>query len=157
MLTALVEFLEKHWRTAEAAVPPASEADLRRAVAALCVEVVRADFETRPEELERARQLLAQRFALSEPEAQALLARGAEESDRAVSLFRFTQLLNRNLDADAKLRLLEMLWRVAFGDGRLDKHEDALMHKLADLLYVPVTDLMLAKQRALAPGGDGKA
>ncbi|HSC47719.1 MAG TPA: TerB family tellurite resistance protein, partial [Gammaproteobacteria bacterium] len=70
------------------------------------------------------------------------------ESDRAASLFHFTQTLNRQLEPEGKVELMQMLWEVAYADGRLDKYEDALMHKLADLLYVPVRDLMRAKERA---------
>jgi len=37
---------------------------------------------------------------------------------------------------------------VAYADGRIDKHEDALMHKLADLMYVPLGDLMRLKEKS---------
>ena len=65
-----------------------------------------------------------------------------------MSLFRFTHLINQHLEMPEKLALMGMLWDVAYADGRLDKHEDALMHKLADLMYVPVKDLMVAKEAA---------
>lgn len=71
------------------------------------------------------------------------------ESERAASLYRFVKLINRQFDADAKRGLLVMLWRLAYADGQLDKYEDALMHKLAELMYVPIVDLMRAKDLAL--------
>ena len=37
---------------------------------------------------------------------------------------------------------------LAFCQHHFNKHEDALMHKLADLLYVPIAELMAAKDRA---------
>ena len=110
--------------------------------------MARADFSEDDPELSRARELLAGRYGLTPTEAGALLEAARAESDRAASLFRFTQLLNRQLGPDGKLELMQMLWEVAYADGRLDKYEDALMHKLADLLYVPVRDLMRAKERA---------
>ncbi len=119
-------------------------------MAALCVEMARADMQEKPEELERAKGMLAQRFALDDEAAQALINAGRKESDHSVSLYRFTHLLNEHLDETKKRTLLEMLWKVAYEDGSLDKYEDALMHKLAELLYVPIADLMLTKQRALA-------
>ena len=34
------------------------------------------------------------------------------------------------------LQIIEMLWRLALSDENLDKHEDYLVRKVADLLYV---------------------
>ena len=36
-----------------------------------------------------------------------------------------------------KQRVVEMLWQVALADRRLDKHEDHLVRRIAELLYVP--------------------
>ncbi|MGH8306812.1 MAG: TerB family tellurite resistance protein [Gammaproteobacteria bacterium] len=150
MFASFVAFIEKNLnanRTQPGADPQQA---LRLAMAALCVEMARADMEEKPGELERAKKMLAQRFLLTEQEAQALIAAGETESDQSVSLYDFTHLLNAHLEEPGKRALLEMLWRVAYEDGSLDKYEDALMHKLAELLYVPIAELMLAKQRALA-------
>ena len=38
-----------------------------------------------------------------------------------------------------------MLWRVAFADGRIDKYEEHLVRKAADLLYVPHRHFIRAK------------
>ncbi|MBU6422068.1 MAG: TerB family tellurite resistance protein, partial [Gammaproteobacteria bacterium] len=109
----------------------------------------RADMQEHPDELARAQAVLAQRFSLSNEQAAGLLKDGVVESDRSASLYRFVTLINRQFDTDAKRDLLVMLWRVAYADGLLDKYEDALMHKLADLMYVPVVELMRAKNLAL--------
>lgn len=147
MFTSLVSFLEKRFAP-EPGEKPVPEADLRVAAAALLVEMSRADFEEAEVELERAKDVLTERYALEPGEAAALLSAARAESDHAVSLFRFTHLINQHLEMPDKLQLMGMLWDVAYADGRLDKHEDALMHKLADLLYVPIPDLMQAKDGA---------
>lgn len=148
MFASFVNFFEKNLAGQQTGADP--QHALQLAVAALCVEMARADMQEKPEELARAKQMLAQRFALTQAEAQALLRAGQTQADESVSLYRFTRLLNAHLDDARKLTLLEMLWHVAYEDGVLDKYEDALMHKLADLLYVPLVDLMRAKERALA-------
>lgn len=146
MFSSLLSFLELRL------APPGGEAvshdDLRMAVAALLVEMARADFNEDEAELDRARELLAERYGLAPEAAAELLSLARSESDHTVSLFRFTHLINQHLEMPDKLALMAMLWDVAYADGRLDKHEDALMHKLSDLLYVPLADLMAAKQRA---------
>lgn len=146
MFAQLVKFLDQQLGNREAAV---SADELQRAVAALCVEMAHADMQEHPAELEHAQKMLAQRFALTTEQAAGLLKAGMAESDRAASLFRFVTLINRQFDAGAKRSLLVMLWRLAYADGKLDKYEDALMHKLAELMYVPIVELMRAKDLAL--------
>ncbi|MBU6509029.1 MAG: TerB family tellurite resistance protein [Gammaproteobacteria bacterium] len=148
MFAQLVNFLEQQLGT-KGGDSPVSADELQRAVAALCVEMARADMQEHPDELARAQAVLAQRFSLSNEQAAGLLKDGVVESDRSASLYRFVTLINRQFDTDAKRDLLVMLWRVAYADGLLDKYEDALMHKLADLMYVPVVELMRAKNLAL--------
>ena len=146
MLSSLLSFLEQ--RLAAPGERPVPPDQLRVAAAALLVEMARADFDEAETELERARELLAERYGLEPQAAADLLTAAQGESDRSVSLFRFTHLINQHLDMQEKVGLMGMLWDVAYADGRLDKHEDALMHKLADLMYVPLKDLMAAKDRA---------
>jgi uncharacterized tellurite resistance protein B-like protein len=150
MFASFVRFIEQNLIEEHTRDPADTQQTMRLAVAALCVEMARADMQEKPEELERAKLMLAQRFSLNGEEAQALLSAGRTSSDQSVSLYSFTHFLNTHLDAPDKRNLLEMLWRVAYEDGSLDKYEDALMHKLAELLYVPLRDLMLAKQKAIA-------
>lgn len=142
MFASFVEFIEKTLVEKHSRDSPDPQQALRLAVAALCVEMARADMQEKPEELERAKAMLAQRFSLDDEEAQALISAGHTASDQSVSLYGFTRLLNAHLDESRKRTLLEMLWRLAY--------EDALMHKLAELLYVPLRELMLAKQKAIA-------
>ena len=148
MFAQLVSFLQQQCGglSGDSAV---SADELQHAVAALCVEMARADLEEHPDELARAQSMLAQRFSLTGEQAAVLLREGMAESDRSASLYRFVTLINRQFDSDAKRDLMVMLWRVAFADGRLDKYEDALMHKLADLLYVPIVELMRTKDLVL--------
>ena len=149
MFSSLVSFLEK-----QLAPPPGTQRaplpqqELRVAAAALLVEMSRSDFDEAEVELDLARRLLIERYGLEPQDAAELVKAAQQESDHSVSLFRFTHLVNQYLDPAAKLDLMAMLWDVAYADGRLDKHEDALMHKLADLLYVPIAELMAAKDRA---------
>lgn|SRR5690242_3619438 len=149
MFSSLVSFLEK-----QLAPPPGDrraplpQQELRVAAAALLVEMSRADFNEAELELDVARQTLTERYGLEPADAAQLVQAAQREADHSVSLFRFTHLVNQHLDPTAKLELMAMLWDVAYADGRLDKHEDALMHKLADLLYVPLTDLMREKDAA---------
>ncbi|HEV7165928.1 MAG TPA: TerB family tellurite resistance protein [Gammaproteobacteria bacterium] len=146
MFSSLLSFLEQRFSAPGAET--VSHDELCMAAAALLVEMARADFNEDETELTRVRDLLAERYGLTPEGAEELLTAARGESDHAVSLFRFTHLINQHLEMPEKIALMGMLWDVAYADGRLDKHEDALMHKLADLMYVPIKDLMAAKEMA---------
>jgi len=148
MFSSLVTFLEKHLAAPDAKPPSVAHDELRVAAAALMVEMCRADFDEAEVELDLARKLLTERYGLEAADAAELVKAAQKESDHSASLFRFTHLVNQHFQPAEKLELMSMLWDVAYADGRLDKHEDALMHKLADLLYVPLKDLIREKEAA---------
>jgi uncharacterized tellurite resistance protein B-like protein len=76
-----------------------------------------------------------------------LLADARGEANRSVELQAFTRRLHEQLSAAEKLRVVEMLWQVALADERLDKHEDFVVRKIADLMYVPHSDLIRIRNR----------
>jgi uncharacterized tellurite resistance protein B-like protein len=110
--------------------------DLRLATAALLLEMARADREETPEERQAAEAMLARHFSLEREAAEALLARADESLHHAVSLYEFTRVLNDTLSASERRTVVQMVAEVAATDGRFDKHEQHLLSKLADLLYL---------------------
>ena len=50
---------------------------------------------------------------------------------------------------DDKVQLITSLWKVAYADGDLDKYEEHLIRRVADLLYVPHDAFIRAKLSAL--------
>jgi uncharacterized tellurite resistance protein B-like protein len=108
--------------------------------AALLVELARSDFSASAEEVEAIRHLLQKRFSLSEPALDTLIADATRRADRAVSLHEFTHRLNRELPEGDKLAIVEMLWRVSHADGRIDKHEEHLVQRIAGLLHISDRD-----------------
>jgi uncharacterized tellurite resistance protein B-like protein len=71
------------------------------------------------------------------------------ELEQSVDYWQFARLINANYSMDEKVAMIEMLWRIVFIDGRLDKHEDYLMHKLARLLRLHHKQLIDAKMKVL--------
>ena len=118
----------------------ASEHELKLATALLLVELARADHAFADIEQEAILGLLAEHFSLSESDVAALVEQARAEADHAASLQGFTRKLNDELDYSGKLKIIEMLWEVAFADEELSKYEDSLVRKLGDLLYVSHSD-----------------
>lgn len=115
------------------------------AVALLLLELARADFDLPEVELSKIRQLLEQHYQLGTDQAEALLQQAHSAGREVVSLYDYVQALNSRLQPADKRGLMEMLWQVAYADGRLDKNEEYLLRKLAGLLYVSDEDYIRAK------------
>jgi uncharacterized tellurite resistance protein B-like protein len=128
--------------------PRQREHAVRVATAALLVELARADFREDVVENEAIFDLLRRHFALSAEESEALMQSAEQEADAAVSLHGFTRLLNDELDAVEKARVVELLWRVGFADERLHRYEDHLVRKVAELLYVPHSEVVRLRHQA---------
>ena len=130
------------------------ERDLELAAAALLVEMTRADDHVQAVEEASVIDAVRDAFGLDEAQAAALHERAVDRADEAVSLYEFTRLLNDRLDDARKQHLVELLWRVAAADGDIDRYEEHLVRKIADLLYVPHARFIQAKLRVLegAPG-----
>jgi len=118
---------------------------LELAVAALMVEMARADFSVDQSEEQAIRRLLADHFKLTDQESFDLLVRARTAADESVSLHEFTRTLHTGLDERQKQEVILMLWKIALADSRLDKYEDYLIGKLAELLYVPRGDVIRLK------------
>ena len=73
-------------------------------------------------------------------------------SETSISLHEQIDLINRNFSAEQKFVLVRGLWQVACADRRIHHHEEALVRRLADLLYLSHTDFIRSKHQAL--GGD---
>lgn len=143
METGLTERLRQWFGTQEAGRAELSPQEL--ALAALLVEMMRADYVDRPVERDAVLQVLERRLHVGREAALRLMEQGERAADRAVSLFEHTHPLDIALAEDEKFGVIAALWEIALADGELDRHEDYLAHKLAELLHVRHADLMRIK------------
>ena len=119
------------------------------ATAALLIELSRSDFAESSDEVVAIRRLLQRRFSLTDEALDALMADAARRADQAVSLHEFTHRLNRGLPEADKLAIVEMLWRVSHADGRIDKHEEHLVQRIAGLLHISDRDRVRLKLKVV--------
>ena len=148
MLAKLIDRLRGSMAVDTAESPEDRRNSIRIATAALLVEVARADHSFDETEFDTLLSLIESHFRLT-PEEAALLSDAADNRvEQSVSLHEFTQVLHTELEPADKAEVVAMLWAVAYADGRLDMYEDALVSKIADLLYVPRSELMRLKHLA---------
>ena len=117
------------------------------AVAALLIEMTRADGEVKTEEQATVSRALQQAFDISEDEITELIRLAEQEAHDAACYHQFTSLINEHFSKEQKSQLVELLWEVAFADAEMEMYEEHLVRKLADLLYVPHSDFIRAKHR----------
>jgi uncharacterized tellurite resistance protein B-like protein len=149
MLRSLQAFFDRSVSSKEATGSDTAR-KLQIATAALFVEMTRADFEALQVEKEAVLKSLATTLDLDRETAIELLGLAQEEAEEAVELFQFTRLVDSSFSKEQKVEIIERLWQIAFADNHLDKHEEHLVRKVADLLHVPHRDFIAAKKRARA-------
>ena len=148
MLRTLKDLFNSFMPADDGASGAHSEDTLQLATAVLLVEVMRSDADVSADERSAIMHALGKRFQL-EADALARLFELAEHaSSEAVDFHRFTSRINSSFDAAEKAHVIELMWQVAYSDGHLSSHENHLMRKIADLLYVSHADYISAKQRA---------
>jgi uncharacterized tellurite resistance protein B-like protein len=123
---------------------------LQLATAVLLVEVMRADGHFDSSEQARVRAALVEKFGLADDVAARLVELATSTAKEATDLFGFTSRLNEQFSEAQKLRMIELMWAVAYADGALADHERHLLWRVADLLHVPQGAYVLARQRAAA-------
>lgn len=146
MLTAIRQFFEERLSSPQA--PVRKEHTLELATATLLAEVVRLDGDIGAEERDAVLAAIRGQFHLSAEEAETLFALAEAESREATDYYQFTSLIRSRYSQEDRQRIIELMWRVAYADERLSAHEQHLIRKIADLLYVSHRDYIAAKMRA---------
>lgn len=120
------------------------------AAAALLVEIMNADHALSDDESESIKSILFDTLFITAEVADELLATAKQQVHEATDLFQFTEVINANYSYEEKVSLIESLWKVAYSDKQLDKYEEHMVRRIADLLYVSHSDFMQTKNRIKA-------
>jgi uncharacterized tellurite resistance protein B-like protein len=150
MLASIKRFFDTNITAAtQAGNPLDQERGYQLATAALLIEMTRADHDVKSVERSAVTLAVQRAFGLDAEQTEELVALGEQEADAAISLYEFTRLINRHFDPKQKEHIVELLWQVALADGEIDKYEDHLVRKVADLIYVPHLSFIRAKHKAI--------
>jgi len=119
----------------------------RLAATALLIHVVSLDGE--PSELEKRKlhSLLESRFGLDPGTADRLIASATRAEGKAVDLYHFTSVIMRSVNEEGRLRIVEMMWELAYADSEATEFEDNVVWRAADLLGVSSRDRIELKHR----------
>jgi uncharacterized tellurite resistance protein B-like protein len=144
MLNAIKNFFEKN-------ISPEANGDLdhelKLATAALLIEMMYQDEQVHEKEMDAAKEALMEKFGLTEDECHALFSLAEAEVKEAVDYHQFTSLIAREFTQAQKIKVVELLWSVAYADSHLDSMEEHMVRKIADLIYVSHKDFMKTKHK----------
>lgn len=124
------------------------EHQLHLAATALLLETARADFTQDADEQAAMRNALLETLSVSAVELEEIVSLATERVDEATSLYQFTRLINDHYAPQQKIDLVGAMWQVAVADGRIDKYEEHLIRKVAELIYVSHADFIRCKVNA---------
>jgi uncharacterized tellurite resistance protein B-like protein len=145
MLNQIKLFFEQH--LALSAPEDTSEEKLQIATVVLFLEMMYMDDKIEPKEQELILALIHQNFSLTAEQVTSLMELAKQQRKQATDYFQFTSLINKEYSLEQKIRLIESLWKIAFIDNVLDMNEEYLVRKIADLLHVPHTAFIMAKNQ----------
>ncbi|NWN91636.1 TerB family tellurite resistance protein [Marinobacter adhaerens] len=122
------------------------------AATALMVQLSRVDNDEDERELQAIVEAAIKAHGVSRKEAEDILADALSQADDATSLYEFTGQINEHLNQERKQALLESIWMVALADERVDKYEEHLIRRIADLLHLNHREFVQARHRAESAG-----
>jgi uncharacterized tellurite resistance protein B-like protein len=145
MLSSLRElFLISDQKTSETWQTPQKHL----ACAALMIEIAVIHNEFDGRELNELKTILHREFHIPLQDLDQLIVQAKEECTASTSMYGFTQWINKQCTFEEKFDLVQGMWRIAFADGDLDKYEEYLIRKIADLIHVSHGDFIRAKHLA---------
>lgn len=129
---------------------PLPRDDQQIAVAALLVAAARADHDYAESERRQIERVLSGRYELSAAAAAGLREQGEAAEEVATDVFRFTSLVKAGVPYEERAAVIEAMWRVVLADQERERHEEALMRRVTDLLGLDPREGVEARQRAQA-------
>jgi len=119
------------------------------ALAVLLIEVARSDDTVEAREQGLIERALARRFGLQPGEVTRLVKAAEESTIWPTDLFHLTRVVVENFTEAERTGVIEMSWEVAHSADLLTGDEDALIRRVAGLIYVSDRDRVEARQRVM--------
>tara|TARA_E500000178_G_scaffold347604_1_gene401190 strand:+ start:826 stop:1281 length:456 start_codon:yes stop_codon:yes gene_type:complete len=113
--------------------------------ASLLIEVINSDNKFDDRERDKLLEILSSKLDIQKEELDNFTELAQKKSEDSTSLYEFTREINDQYEYEEKVSLITDLWGIAYSDGKLDKYEDYVIRKIANLIYVSHTDFIKSK------------
>lgn len=121
---------------------------ISHAVATLLYEATRVDDDVSPDDLKIAANELTNITHIDLKEAENLLISIALPENRLTSYQPTVKIINEHFSYKQKCDLILAMWKIAHSDDDIDPHEDHIIRKISDLLYIKHRDFIHQKLNA---------
>lgn len=147
MLDKISVFFNKLVDDLQETIEPSKEGELSLEIccAVLLCEVMRADSAFTEEEQTALSQILIEQFTLTETEVSVILEKAFELSENASDFYQFTSKINQYYSLDERIKIVTLLWKVAYADGELANIEEHIIRKISDLLHLRHNEYIATK------------
>ena len=145
MISAINKFFDSYLKKSENTETTSSVDKIHLASAALMIELCKADQSIDEVETNALASIFKVKYHLPNQAIEELIQLAEQEAKEATSLYQFTSLINDAYEYSDKVLLIKNMWEVAFADGKLDRYEDHLIRKVAELLYISHSDFIKTK------------
>ncbi len=122
-----------------------SEKKLQLATCALFLEVAQADEDFDKSERDKIISLMKEMFDLNEDEVKELLNQSNEYVKRSVSLYEFTDVVNKYFSKDERYEVLKNLWRLILVDEKINRYEEHFVRTITSNFHLEHRDMITAK------------
>ena len=106
------------------------------AAAAILFHVMDADGVRAEAEREVLEREIASEFGADGAVLADIIKAGEAAEQEAVDLYGFTSVLKRNLDEEARIAFIGMMWEIVYADGERHEMEDNIVWRVAELIGV---------------------
>lgn len=123
----------------------AGVSDAQLSATVLLVEIAQADHDLADSERAMVERGVGQVFALDATQVSDVVARAEQVQASSTSMQPYINAVNQQCTREQKRTLLEALWAVAWADEQLDAHEEHMLRRISDLLFLAHADFIQAK------------
>jgi uncharacterized tellurite resistance protein B-like protein len=142
MLSKISAFFQSLGETGEQQV---NELSLEIACSVLLCEVMLADGHLNNAEQQKLNDIISGQFQLSNDEVTEIIKHSLELCENATDFYQFTSKINKNYSLEQRIKMLDLLWQVAYADGELASIEEHIIRKIADLLHLRHSEYIQTK------------
>ena len=111
----------------------------------LAHEVARSDGDISESELNSIKELI---ILNNRNDYEKILKKVSEFSNENSSFYDFVRKINESFSNEEKENLISVLWDVAFADGVLETHEERLIRRIADLIFIKDVRVLKLKHQS---------
>ena len=129
------------------------ERKIKLATCALFLEVAQSDEHLEKNEKEVIVSTMKNMFNLNDEEASKLIQQSDEQVKRSVSLYEFTDVINKHFDKSQKYKVIKNLWKLIFADKNLSELEEHFIRTINNNLNLEHADFIASKMEVKAELG----